>query len=165
MQKSARESGDSAVGADWLKPAAEATGDAPDVGVPAETLRSTYTDWAEQRAQAGGTFLAVLLGKCGAAIGNARVATAGPGTWFLAVLWIMTVGTSGAAKSPAIWAVVDLYEKLEQRLRAAHGDDRDLTERERAEIAADDAQHQRILAATGTNDANTSAPASSSQPT
>ena len=153
MQQPDCESAVDSATADWSKPAADATGDAPDVDVPAGTLPSAYADWIAQTAQAGGTsetaILAVLVGTCGAAIGNARAATAGPGTWFLAVLWMMTVGTSGAAKSVAIRAVMGLYGKLERELRTVPGAAHDMTAKERSELAKEEAQHRRVMAAAG----------------
>ena len=142
---------DTAVHLAWPFPDVEVTGDAPNVTLPAGTFHAVVNEWLEPTAHAMKTsplaVAATLLGTCGAAIGNARVATAGPGTWFFANLWIMLVGTSGAAKTAAIRSSVKHYAKLEKRLQAAHGDDRDLAPQERADIAAACAERFRILSA------------------
>ena len=152
VQKLAESDGDD-IAADlaWSPPDAEVTGDAPNVTLPAGTFHPVFNEWLEPTAHAMKTsplaVAAALLGTSGAAIGNARVATAGPGTWFLAILWIMLVGTSGAAKTPAIRSAVRHYAKLEKRLLGAHSDNRELTPQEREDITAACAERLRILSA------------------
>ena len=60
LQQSDSQRGKNTATADWRKPSADVTGDAPEVGIQAGTLLAAYADWIEQKVLAGGASAVVI---------------------------------------------------------------------------------------------------------